>query len=276
MSDGVFRSDRGRDSHCPGRREATQTASRALENIWVVLAGPKEAGNVAACCRAMKSMGLTHLALVEPLRFAPSEVRAEAGNAADVFERISRYESLESAVAPFGLVFGVSRRHGQRRKYVSYEVQRSADMAVSVSAGHVGAAFVFGNETSGLSDSELSACHVVVTIPSWPSCPSLNLSHAAQVVTYELCLAANRFRPAERAPCLTGDEIATLTRGCLTDLHAAGFSTQQGPQGMAVFLRDLFARFSLSREEAGRVRRVFAAFGAGPSPTFMVTQKTRR
>jgi TrmH family RNA methyltransferase len=43
---------------------------------------------------------------------------------------------------------------------------------------------VFGNEKHGLSNDELSECHVVVTLPTHPDYPSLSLSHAVAIALF--------------------------------------------------------------------------------------------
>ena len=44
----------------------------------------------------------------------------------------------------------------------------------------------FGSEKEGLTNEELSLCHLYVRIPSKESFPSLNLAQAVMVVCYEL------------------------------------------------------------------------------------------
>jgi tRNA (cytidine32/uridine32-2'-O)-methyltransferase len=51
-------------------------------------------------------------------------------------------------------------------------------------------AVVFGNEKTGLDDSELALAHVRLRIPMAADQPSLNLAQAVQLVAYELFTAA--------------------------------------------------------------------------------------
>ena len=53
-------------------------------------------------------------------------------------------------------------------------------------AGAGKVAVVFGNERTGLTDEELDCCSLAINIPSNDDFPSLNLSHAVQVMTYAL------------------------------------------------------------------------------------------
>ena len=64
---------------------------------------------------------------------------------------------------------------------------------------------VFGPESSGLSNEEQALCHAVLTIPSHPAQPSLNLAQAVLVVAYELFMASQGSAPALPAGLSLGD-----------------------------------------------------------------------
>lgn len=180
---------------------------------------------------------------------------------------------LYDAISDVRIAFGVTRRTGQRRKVNVYGLNEySAAFAGSckddLQCGAAPAAFVFGNETSGLSDEELQHCHAALAIPTSPGCPSLNLSHAVALVAYTVsrnCVEAPPVAPGISVPnakAADRDTIATETLDDLIDdalenIRRAGFLTQEGPQGMRVFLRDLCARAGLSGAEAAELGELF-------------------
>ena len=43
---------------------------------------------------------------------------------------------------------------------------------------------VFGPEGKGLLNSELRICDLLITIPTWPGYPIMNLSHAVTIICY--------------------------------------------------------------------------------------------
>ena len=59
-------------------------------------------------------------------------------------------------------------------------------------------AFVFGNEKTGLSQSDLALCAESVRIPMAADQPSINLAQAAQILAYELFLAGLERRAADK------------------------------------------------------------------------------
>ena len=232
-----------------------------LPGIHVVLARPSEPRNVGATCRAVKNFGITRLTIVTEQALDFEAARPLATGAEDVLQAATVMTSLREAVAGDSLVAGVTRRLGQRRKARPYSPWEFAERAVT--ATDTATALVFGNEQSGLSDKELESCHVAVAIPTSPECPSLNLSHAVEVICYELYKASLLDRPgtddltaAHDLP--TSEEIAAASDAIVGSLERLGYHSQDGPQGMRVFVRDLIARASLAREETTRFRDLFA------------------
>jgi len=57
------------------------TESVALEHVRVVLSRTSHPGNIGAAARAMRTMGLSHLYLVEPKNFPHADARAMAAGA---------------------------------------------------------------------------------------------------------------------------------------------------------------------------------------------------
>ncbi|MBU1908725.1 MAG: RNA methyltransferase, partial [Verrucomicrobia bacterium] len=70
----------------------------SLNDIRVVLVSPIYGGNVGSVCRAMKNMGLRHLAIAVP-RGALDELEARkmALHAIEVFDNRKEYPSLAEA-----------------------------------------------------------------------------------------------------------------------------------------------------------------------------------
>ena len=56
-------------------------------------------------------------------------------------------------------------------------------------------AIVFGREKFGLSNAEIDRCQHLVTIPSNPDYPSLNLGAAVQLMAYEILMASGEAQP---------------------------------------------------------------------------------
>ena len=79
-------------------------------NIRIVLVGTTHPGNIGAVARAMKNMGLTDLALVNPKFFPHEEATARASGADDVLDSAATYLSLNEAISDCNYVVGASAR----------------------------------------------------------------------------------------------------------------------------------------------------------------------
>ncbi len=237
----------------------TTVQSMSLHHVHVVLSHPSEPRNVGAVCRAIKNAGITRLTIVTDSEIDFDAARPLAVDARDVLDATRIVPDLPAALADSTLIAGVTRRVGQRRKLVSFAPWQLAEKAADLSTSPSGVtlSIVFGNEQSGLSDAELELCHMAVSIPSSPDFPSLNLSHAVQVIAYELYIANLAGRVAAGYQPIGSQELATEVARIVMSLESLGFRTQTGPQGMRVFLTDIFGRAMLSQAEAHRLRRLF-------------------
>lgn len=149
-----------------------------------VLVEPTEPGNIGASARAMKNMGFTKMDLINPPAIAGSMAENFAHNATDILESARIYPTLEEALAQKTLVVGITRRSGRKRGLI-LPLQEGIDRIVDA-AQHNRVALLFGREQGGLFNNETELCGFMLSIPSWKSQPSLNLSHAIMVIAYEL------------------------------------------------------------------------------------------
>ena len=160
----------------------------AAARIRIVLVGTQHPGNIGSAARAMKTMGLSRLALVAPERYPDREADALAAGARDVLEAATLHATLAEAIADCRLVLGCTAR--SRRVPLPEQVPRdAAGTALSEAAAGTEVALVFGRERTGLENEELQLCHGAVHIPSNPEYGSLNLAAAVQVLAYELRMA---------------------------------------------------------------------------------------
>jgi tRNA (cytidine32/uridine32-2'-O)-methyltransferase len=78
--------------------------------VRIVLVDTSHPGNIGATARAMKTMGLTDLALVRPLLFPCYEATARAAGADDILASASVHSELGTAIEDCGWVVGASAR----------------------------------------------------------------------------------------------------------------------------------------------------------------------
>jgi len=157
-----------------------------LDNIRMVLIETSHPGNIGAAARAMKTMGLSELALVNPQHFPNAEASARASGADDILARASVHDNLADALAACQLIIGTSARP-RELEWPMLDPEQSAAKALQYEGK---TALVFGRERTGLTNTELDLCHYLVQIPSISGFSSLNLGAAVQIIAYSLRVAA--------------------------------------------------------------------------------------
>jgi TrmH family RNA methyltransferase len=232
----------------------TRIMLQALENVKVVLVNPLDSRNIGSVCRAMKSMGLRKLAIVggNPVDYDLAGVLAV--HAEDVLEQARFFADLDAALSDTVLSAGITRRRGKRRKYFSVLPEELADRIALIREGPT--AVVFGNEESGLTDDELSHCTLAVRIPSSELFPSLNLSHAVQIIAYQIFRRLNNAAAPRYTP-ISREKMDHLISIILASLGNLGFFRQVTSRDMGIFLRDILSRSGLSGREAKRLETLF-------------------
>lgn len=155
-----------------------------LDRIRIVLVNTSHTGNIGSTARAMKTMGLSSLYLVDPVSPPDGKSSALAAGAGDVLANATIVDSLEEAVADCGLVVGTSAR-SRTLPWPMLEPRECGKKLVEESDKYP-VALVFGRENNGLSNEELQQCHFHVCIPANPEYSSLNLAAAVQTLCYEV------------------------------------------------------------------------------------------
>jgi len=221
-----------------------------------VLCRPSHPGNIGAAARAMKTMGLSDLRLVTPERFPAPEGEWMATNAIDVLRAATVHSSLEESIKDCVAAFALSARPREWSPQV-LDVRSAAARAIELEAD---VAFVFGNESAGLTNEVMFACQFLVHIPASAGFSSLNLAQAVQVVAYELFMT-NRPEVHGRAEKLaTVQDIEGLYAHLENAAVTSGFHVPASGSRLPERLRRLFSRVpALEREEVNIVRGLLKA-----------------
>lgn len=225
-----------------------------LNHIRIILCRPEGAINIGSVCRAMKAMGLTRLYIVnETPDIDRLWIKKMALQSHHIYEEAKHCSSLNEALEGTSLSAGVTRRRGKQRKMFSYLPEEFAKKTFVIE-GEV--ALVFGNEQNGLNDAEVNCCNAAVHIPSHPDFPSLNLSHAVQVLTTALWRESQQEQIESYTP-VKREKLEELIGTIHVTLKDLGIFHKSKPQEMDGFFRDIFARAALNEQEAQLMDKIF-------------------
>ena len=170
-----------------------------MTDLRVILVEPNFEESIGFVARAMKNFGFSNLQVVNPRTILGPNGRMRGGHAQDVLDSIVELGSLEEALQGLDLAVGTTAQ----RSYASSNLVRKPmtpkelGMVVERQAGTVG--IVFGREGTGLTNAELDQCDATLTIPASPEYSTLNLSHAAAIVFYEMHLISGESTTDELA-----------------------------------------------------------------------------
>lgn len=230
-----------------------------LDNVRVVLSHTTHPGNIGAAARAMKTMGLDSLYLVNPKSFPDKEAERRAAGAWDVLNKANVCTNLDQALKGTVLAAAVTARP----RDLSHDVFDARRGALEM-LGHARqnpVALVFGTEMSGLTTREVSKCQIVVHIPANPAYSSLNLASAVQLMAYELRMALPEPVSCSSTAGLAAgfDEIELLYCHLERVAISSGFLNPQEPKRLMQRIRRLFARARLEKEEVNILRGILSA-----------------
>jgi len=156
-----------------------------LNDIVIVLSRTTEPANIGAVCRAMKTMGLRTLRLVDPLNPKGRTARSVAHGAQDVLEAAEVTGTMAEAVRDCLVVCGTTARRRQLRKSALLPAPTLARRIVDhAREGRV--ALLFGTERTGLTNDEVDICRYLSMVPTDPEQPSLNLAMAVNLFAWEI------------------------------------------------------------------------------------------
>ncbi|MFB9887082.1 tRNA (cytosine(32)/uridine(32)-2'-O)-methyltransferase TrmJ [Balneatrix alpica] len=236
-----------------------------LDKIRIVLVNTTHPGNIGAAARAMKTMGLSQLVLVEPKIFPSPEADAMSSGATDILQQARVVATLDEAIADCQLVIGTSARSRHIPWPLLNPHEAAAQAAKEAQSAEV--ALVFGREDRGLTNEELHKCQFHVHIPTNPDFSSLNVAAAVQVLSYELRM--RQLADAEvEAPywgvdwdikLATSDEVERFFVHLEQALIDIDFLDPHNPRQLMPRLRRLFMRARLDQVEVNVLRGILTA-----------------
>ena len=164
------------------------TAQSNLINI--VLVDTIHPGNIGSVARAMKTMGLSRLSLVNPRVFPSDDAIALSGNATDVLQNAKIYKNIRDAIKDSTFVYATSSRD----RSIQWPIKDAASAAKDIHAevnNNKEISIIFGKEDRGLTNNELENANRLIEIPANPIYPVLNLAMSVQIISYEIFKASS-------------------------------------------------------------------------------------
>src|ERR1044071_4200044 len=218
-----------------------------LSNIRVILVRPRGSGNIGSVARAMKNVGARELAIVGQARARSFWARAMAVHGREILTEAKCYNTIREAIADCTLVVGTTCRSGLYRKHSQPPRELAPSMMAAAQKGKV--ALICGPEDHGLSNKDLEHCQLLITIPTHPDYPSLNVAQAAMICLYEIYVGT--LKTSERGPIelARAEQIERLFDRMRHSLLKIGFLDSENPEHMLLAFRRILGRAGLQEKD---------------------------
>ncbi|MBP7189900.1 MAG: RNA methyltransferase [Rickettsiaceae bacterium] len=231
------------------------------KNISIILAAPQMGENIGAAARAMKNFGLHDLRIVSPRDGWPNEkARANAALAVDVVDDARVFESIKDAVSDLNYLYATTSATRAMNK--DYVVTKNL---LSAFPDHMNVGIIFGRESTGLTNEEISIANKIITIDTDPGCASLNLAQAVLIVCYELFGRNERADIANTQDLCTISDMTYFLDHLFNELSNTGFfKTEERREIMMRNITNIFTRIpKLSHNEVQTLRGVISHLTKG-------------
>lgn len=232
---------------------------KIFQNLNFVLVETSHPGNIGACARAMNSMGILNLLLVNPKEFPSKEAEARAKSGKKVLEKAKVHKNLNEAIGTSNLIIGTSARP-RSMPWPMMEVSNLGKTINESLANKDEVSIVFGNEAFGLDNEDLGKCDFHLQIPASKD-SSLNLSHAVQIVAYEIykeSFSSDSIGQQREVDLATSMQKEKLIEHIETVLELLDFYDHKNPKQVPARLRRLTKRMQLDNLEIGILRGILS------------------
>ncbi len=147
--------------------------------------------NLGYIARVMKNFGFLDLYLV---KVEPEIIEGSlkfCAHSHDIIQKAKIVKSLDSALEDSEMVVGTTAIRAKSKNNLLRTCITPPEFVELYHRRKRVVTLLLGRESTGLTNEELKMCDVLINIPANPSYPTLNVSHAATVLLYEIYTKKN-------------------------------------------------------------------------------------
>lgn len=221
----------------------------------IILVSPAKAQNLGSICRLAENFGSPGLLIVDnQVDLSSLQFQKTAKHAREYIYKAKFFDTLEEALQETSFSIATTRRFSETSaKRMVYEPELIKWHELGSNP-----AIVFGSEKYGLSNEQLLACDLIVSIPTSPTNPSLNLSHAVGLMCYQAFRNLSEdTRLPEYQPA--GNELRSQLENSFEE-YAMRFLRPEKIQVTKEIFHNLIGRSMMSRGEASNLIGAFKAW----------------
>lgn len=173
-------------------------------DFTVILVRPEHAANIGSIARVMANFDFEKLMIFNPIEQTENifshHTHGFAMHGKDILmnaqiikveEQETHLLELKSTLNQFDLVLATTAK-GKRYTNIKRLAIFPEDLKIPSSLKPLKIAIVFGRESRGLTNDEISLADILLRIPTGKNYPTLNISHACGIILYEVFKKINR------------------------------------------------------------------------------------
>jgi tRNA/rRNA methyltransferase len=160
-------------------------------DIHIVLVEPEHEGNIGLIARIMKNFGYENLWLVNPKTELGPEARALASHAKELLVNAKIVNNLDYTLRNCDYCVATTAIIGKKPSNLNRKSLTLREFAERAKTIEGKIAIIFGRESRGLTNKEITRCDFVMTIPTNSDYKTLNIATAVSITLYELRTVQN-------------------------------------------------------------------------------------
>ena len=217
--------------------------------IEIILMEPRKQENLGAVARAMKNFDFENLVLINPKCKIGLKARKVAKHANDILDKakikkydyLKNYDYLIGTTAILGTDYNIPRNTisiGQLSDKIN-KIKNKAKIGILI-----------GRETIGLKNEEINLCDILVTIPSSKKYPTLNISHSAAIMLYEIFKKISNEKSDSHINFATKKDKEIIQKYINKTLDKLEFSTKEKKETQKKVWKRVIGKAMLTKREA--------------------------
>ena len=221
-----------------------------MKNIYLVAQEFKWPLNCGALARAAANFGVKNLVFVNPLCNPVSkEAKMFAKHAKGLLDKAIVLKNFNELFKKFDYVIATTSMLG-----TDYNITRSPltpeQLALRLpEIKNKKVAIIIGREGEGMSNKEIEKCDFVVTIPSSTKYPTLNVTHAAAILLYEIFKHSNKRNVISHIKPANKEEKTALFKLIKSKVQGLSFETEKKRMTQYLIWKRLLGKSFLTKRE---------------------------
>jgi TrmH family RNA methyltransferase len=238
----------------------------------VVLVQPEHAANIGSIARIMANFDFEKLVIFNPIERTENIFSYEAHGFAmhgkdillktqiiEVEEQENHLSEFKTYLNQFDLVLATTAK-GKSYTNIKRLAIFPEDLVIPSSLKPLKIAILFGRESRGLTNDEISLVDILLRIPTGANYPTLNVSHACGIILYEVFKKINRLTVGRgKKPVLFANREDRQTLYKLVNSVLEKLKIRPHKKENIYFaFRNIFERTFMSRKELSLISGVFS------------------